>query len=470
MALRKANQTDYRGSIMQKTILAFAILFLCVPALPAYALDEEGGYFGIRAGLAKNDHSCEAEALECDRDGTGYGIFGGYNFNRRFGIELGYTNVADSTAVYPEIRLQGEVTAIDLSAKYSRDFLGKSRAFVKLGATYWQGEVKGWGTKVDGSGFSPALGIGVALPFSDRFSARLEYQYFGKVGDSELGHTQPTLLSLGISWQFSSPEKLSSTVASPSYASSPTDKVSPSAVPEVDSSEAHTGGAEVAATSAPPASVNTPEESSEQNTFAATGMTGDIQQTDGEISEVDSDAPEADRGISELNRDISELNSGISELDSDISELDGGIVELNNDSSEEELAAVSREITVAEETAGPIVIDDHSSNALFSKGSAVLKINYALEKIAVDLLRRPHLFVHIAVHTDDQGTAEQNRQLSIARANKLADYLKWQGVSGERITVEGKGESHPIADDNIEVGRARSRRAEFFISETRTQR
>ncbi|MCR6650790.1 MAG: porin family protein [Cellvibrionaceae bacterium] len=115
---------------MRKTILAFAIQYLFFSAISAYA-DQEGGYLGVRAGLAKNDHSCESAALECDRDGTGYGIFGGYNFNRRFGVELGYNDVPDSTAVYPEIRLQGELSAIDLAARYSHELFGRTQLFAK---------------------------------------------------------------------------------------------------------------------------------------------------------------------------------------------------------------------------------------------------------------------------------------------------------------------------------------------------
>ena len=411
---------------MRKTSLAFTILSTfvgvtnaVVGVTSAVAAEGEGAYLGIKGGQSKNDHSCEATAIECDRSDTGYGIFGGYDFSRRFGIELAYTDIADSTAVYPEIRLEGELTAIDLSAKYSHRFIGRSRVFAKLGATYWQGEVKGWGVKVDGSGFSPTVGAGIAMPFGDRFSARLEYQYFGKVGDSELGHTQPSLLSLGVSWHFGR--------KSSDYAYSP---YTTSFISIVQAAEE------------PPVA----EEPVAADTSEAIGPSTQDMEASENIS-----APESLAASEEMSEPVDEsLAAYVEEVEED----------------EIESASVPAEET----STGPVVIDDHSNSALFSKGSSVLKINYALEKIAVDLLRRPNLFVHIAVHTDDEGSREQNLQLSKARAEKLVDYLVWQGVSADRITAEGKGEADPIADNNIEVGRARSRRAEFFISETRTRR
>lgn len=418
---------------MRKTSLAFTILSTfvgvtnaVVGVADAIAAEGEGAYLGIKGGQSKNDHSCEATAIECARSDTGYGIFGGYDFSRRLGIELAYTDIADSTAVYPEIRLEGELTAIDLSAKYSHRFIGRSQVFAKLGATYWQGEVKGWGVKVDGSGFSPTFGAGIAMPLGERFSARLEYQYFGKVGDSELGHTQPSFLSLGISWYFGR--------KSSDYAYSP--------YTTADSPYTTSFISIVQAAEEPPVA----EEPVATETLEAT----EPPTPDMETSE-NTSVPESLAAPEEMFEPLDES------LPADVEEL-----------AEEEIQSVST--PEQELSTGPVVIDDHSNSALFSKGSSVLKINYALEKIAVDLLRRPHLFVHIAVHTDDEGPREQNLQLSKARAEKLADYLVWQGVSADRITVEGKGEANPIADNNIEVGRARSRRAEFFISETRPRR
>lgn len=403
---------------MRTKILAFyryAVLSAFVVTPNVYAIPE-GGYLGLRAGYSKNDHSCEPTALECDRSGSGYGIFGGYDFSRRFGVEFGYTDVGDSSAVYPEISLDGQISLLDISAKYTRPLYGDSRIFAKLGASYWQGEVKGWGVKVDGSGFSPAVGVGVSLPFANRFSARIEYQYFGKVGDSEIGHTQPSFLSLGLTWHF--PPR---TVAVP---------YPDSFLPDTTTAEEQPEQARLPSDSTTAAASPDPAEES-----AVEPATVDLAE---QTPASDPDAP-----------------------------------------AEPVAAPVAEPVAEPEKPAppepdpapkGPIIIDDHSHSPLFTRGSTVLKINYALEKVAVDLLRSPNLFVHIVVHTDDQGGSAQNQQLSKARADKLADYLIWQGVNPDHITVEGKGEASPLVKKNTEVARARNRRAEFFISETRPRR
>ncbi len=368
----------------------------------------EGWYLGLKGGYTKNDHSCESTALECDRSGSGYGIFGGYDFNRRLGLEFGYTDLGDSSAVYPEISLDGEISAFDISAKYTRQLFGESQLFAKLGATYWQAEVKGWEVKVDGSGFSPNFGLGVSMPFTDRFSARVEYQYFGKVGDSELGHTQPNFLSLGLTWHF--PPR----VVPVPYPHSFLPEESP-AEPEVAQSD--TGADE--------------NSLAEENALTATEAPSQPESA-AEAVAVDSTA---------------EITSEPQQKDQ---------------AEQPQLAKTQGD--------GPIIIDDRNHSPLFARGSTVLKINYALEKIAVDLLRSPNLFVHIVVHTDDEGGSAQNQQLAKARADKLADYLIWQGVNPDHITVEGKGEADPVVKKNTDAARARNRRAEFFISETRPRR
>jgi flagellar motor protein MotB len=38
-------------------------------------------------------------------------------------------------------------------------------------------------------------------------------------------------------------------------------------------------------------------------------------------------------------------------------------------------------------------------------------------------------------------------------------------VSASRITIDGRGEREPIADNSTEAGRARNRRIEIFLAE-----
>ena len=69
----------------------------------------------------------------------------------------------------------------------------------------------------------------------------------------------------------------------------------------------------------------------------------------------------------------------------------------------------------------------------------------------------------IAGHTDASGNAAWNRQLSQARAQAVADYLIANGVAPDRLIVEGRGSSEPIADNDTRYGRSLNRRIEFGL-------
>ena len=65
-------------------------------------------------------------------------------------------------------------------------------------------------------------------------------------------------------------------------------------------------------------------------------------------------------------------------------------------------------------------------------------------------------------HSDASGSTEFNFELSHRRAVAVAQTLVRFGVSPDRITVAGRGETQPIADNEAEDGRARNRRIEIL--------
>lgn len=72
--------------------------------------------------------------------------------------------------------------------------------------------------------------------------------------------------------------------------------------------------------------------------------------------------------------------------------------------------------------------------------------------------------MEIAGHTDNVGSAEFNQYLSEIRAKAIKDFLTVNGISGERITTVGYGESRPlVSNDDEREGRQLNRRVEFRI-------
>ena len=100
----------------------------------------------------------------------------------------------------------------------------------------------------------------------------------------------------------------------------------------------------------------------------------------------------------------------------------------------------------------------------FARNSAtVLSSSFAmLEEIAVVLKSHPDIEV-LAVegHTDARGSDRRNLELSRRRAASVRAFLIKAGVSPERLTSEGFGESRPLADNDTKEGRAKNRRVEF---------
>lgn len=68
-------------------------------------------------------------------------------------------------------------------------------------------------------------------------------------------------------------------------------------------------------------------------------------------------------------------------------------------------------------------------------------------------------------HTDSRGTDEYNQALSIRRAKSVREYLVAGGIPASSITIEGFGESRPVATNETDDGRQQNRRVELRISE-----
>ena len=73
----------------------------------------------------------------------------------------------------------------------------------------------------------------------------------------------------------------------------------------------------------------------------------------------------------------------------------------------------------------------------------------------------PELRLEIGGHTDNVGTPDANQKLSEARAKSVVAALVAQGVSADRVSAKGYGQSSPVADNRTEEGRAKNRRVEL---------
>ncbi len=73
------------------------------------------------------------------------------------------------------------------------------------------------------------------------------------------------------------------------------------------------------------------------------------------------------------------------------------------------------------------------------------------------------LKIEISGHTDNVGSDSYNKKLSQGRARAVVDFLVSQGISNDRLTSVGYGESQPIESNDTDEGRQMNRRTEFKV-------
>jgi outer membrane protein OmpA-like peptidoglycan-associated protein len=107
------------------------------------------------------------------------------------------------------------------------------------------------------------------------------------------------------------------------------------------------------------------------------------------------------------------------------------------------------------------------SDVLFDTGRSTLKpgADRDLDRLAQALKDNSNTRVMIEGHTDSVGSAAYNEELSMRRAQAVADALRTRGVSSDRYESKGLGKSFPVASNDTAEGRAQNRRVEIVFSD-----
>lgn len=105
------------------------------------------------------------------------------------------------------------------------------------------------------------------------------------------------------------------------------------------------------------------------------------------------------------------------------------------------------------------------ANITFATGQAYITSGFysTLDDIARVLNKYEKTLLSIEGHTDSQGSALFNQNLSEQRASSVKQYLTNQNIIASRLKTTGYGESHAIADNMTANGRALNRRVEIQI-------
>ncbi len=142
--------------------------------------------------------------------------------------------------------------------------------------------------------------------------------------------------------------------------------------------------------------------------------------------------------------------------------VSGGLVGNYLEKQKQELDAIpGAEV----EQQGDSLMVRFDSAILFDSGSRSLSPGAMsrLDSLSDTLVRYPDTYVLITGHTDSEGSDAFNQRLSEDRAYSVRDHLSVKGVTRDRMTANGRGESVALATNSTPEGRAQNRRVEIEI-------
>ncbi len=145
--------------------------------------------------------------------------------------------------------------------------------------------------------------------------------------------------------------------------------------------------------------------------------------------------------------------------------LAGGGVGLYMDKQESKLRAQLQNSGVSVTRVGDSLVLNMPSNISFASDQSDVKPQFydTLNSVALVFKEYNKTLIDVVGHTDSDGSDSYNSDLSRQRAASVARYLSAQQLDPNRFSVEGRGESQPIASNSSEDGKAQNRRVEITI-------
>lgn len=143
-----------------------------------------------------------------DGKDTGFKVFGGYMFNRHFGVEGAYVDLGEVSYSgdffgAPVTGGKVEVSGVNIAALGSYPITEQFSVFGKIGLFIWDVEASDttggvpFSAKEDGTDIS--FGLGLGYNFTRNLGVRLEWERF-KV--EAVSKADADLISLGVVWRF----------------------------------------------------------------------------------------------------------------------------------------------------------------------------------------------------------------------------------------------------------------------------
>lgn len=220
------------------------------------------------------------------------------------------------------------------------------------------------------------------------------------------------------------------------------------------------------------------EELVNQNRMLLSTATEERQALVEELGRKENEIAQKERRLERLERELEAKEKNLNELQASLQEREARINELNEqiyaqrEILDNVMAGINQallgfsdtDITVTQKD-GRVYIS-MSQELLFAKGSDVIdaKGRSAVIQLAEVLNANPDIAITVEGHTDSDGSADRNWDLSVSRATAVVKILTRAGVDPKRITAAGRALYHPVAPNDTEANKALNRRTEIILS------
>jgi OOP family OmpA-OmpF porin len=164
--------------------------------LPALAQDS-GWYGGAGAGWSRYTDICPNAipvGVSCDDSGSAYSIFGGYQFIKYLGVELGYVDLGKAGAATPATGMSETVKGkgFELLGVATLPIGSQFEMYAKAGVYFMDVDYACSGctsiSSLSETATDLTYGLGAIVSFSKNFGLRAQYQRYQDVGfDSPIG-------------------------------------------------------------------------------------------------------------------------------------------------------------------------------------------------------------------------------------------------------------------------------------------
>ncbi|HZI24045.1 MAG TPA: OmpA family protein [Chryseolinea sp.] len=104
-------------------------------------------------------------------------------------------------------------------------------------------------------------------------------------------------------------------------------------------------------------------------------------------------------------------------------------------------------------------------NLIFPQGKSVIdpKSFDELDEVAQMMKENSKMVIQLEGHTDNQGSAKANMELSESRVEAVKKYLVSKGIAKDRVKTKALGGSQPLSNEMTQEARAMNRRVEMRI-------